>query len=305
MPAFIPSVNESALPGLFYIFTSENRRLILGLLKIILFILLTVPWGVIRHGIDKSKSLALAAQPEFACVGMFTQDRRIKGSCVLIHPRMALTAAHTLDKTHDRSPLYVEFGSTEILIDSFSIHPLYRQNKDADLAILYLSSSKSDLQLPKLNRSKKEIGQIGTSVGYGNFSVANNPKDIVESGRLKSAGNNMIDSLAGRLLPNGLSPHVYADFDSPDGPDFNRSGSAVCLDMEYGLDGGDSGGGMFYKIKGNAVLAGINAIQNKHIADIIRTRSFYGSSSQWVRVSVFRKWIKQQIKQYEKINPTI
>ncbi|MGB4902353.1 MAG: trypsin-like serine protease [Saprospiraceae bacterium] len=274
-------------------------------MKIILFILLTVPWGVIRHGIDKSKSLALAAQPEFACVGMFTQDRRIKGSCVLIHPRMALTAAHTLDKTHDRSPLYVEFGSTEILIDSFSIHPLYRQNKDADLAILYLSSSKSDLQLPKLNRSKKEIGQIGTSVGFGNFSVANNPKDIVESGRLKSAGNNMIDSLAGRLLPNGLSPHVYADFDSPDGPDFNRSGSAVCLDMEYGLDGGDSGGGMFYKIKGNAVLAGINAIQNKHIADIIRTRSFYGSSSQWVRVSVFRKWIKQQIKQYEKFNRTI
>ena len=98
------------------------------MLKIILFILLTVPWGVIRHGIDKSKSLALAAQPEFACVGMFTQYRRIKGSCVLIHPRMALTAAHTLDKTHDRSPLYVEFGSTEILIDSFSIHPLYRQN---------------------------------------------------------------------------------------------------------------------------------------------------------------------------------
>ena len=98
-----------------------------------------------------------------------------------------------------------------------------------------------------------------------------------------------------KILKN-QKPFLFADFDSPDNPSLNKSGSNECIDMEYGLDGGDSGGGMFI-LKGNKTyLAGINAIQNKSIGEIMRTHSFYGSSSEWVRISVFRKWIMNHIR---------
>ncbi|MEP7268866.1 MAG: trypsin-like serine protease [Saprospiraceae bacterium] len=267
-----------------------------------IFLVYTIaPVGVIRHGIDKTKCQELASQSTYLSVGMFTQENRIKGSCVLLGPRIALTAAHTLLKTND-SPLEIEFGNQRIKIDSFKIHPLYFSNKGADIALLYLSQSIENIPFPRLNKSKKELNHIATSVGFGNFSVANNPRDIVDAGRLKSAGQNILDSIAGTPLANGLLPFVYADFDNPDSDKMNKSGSSTALPLEYGLDGGDSGGGMFIRIKGKEILAGINAIQNKNIADILRTGTFYGSSSEWVRISVFRKWIIKESKKYNKIN---
>ena len=254
------------------------------------------PPGVIRHGINKQSSLDLAQQQEYKCVGMMTQDDRIKGSCVLIHPRLALTAAHCLVKLRTGDPIYVEFDSISVKVDSFSVHPLYASNKGADLGILYLSTGIKNISPAKLNRSKHEIGHIGTSVGYGNFSVANNSRDIIDAGRVKSAGQNMLDSITGFSLPDHQLPMIYADFDAPDNVSFNRCGSSACLDMEYGLDGGDSGGGMFI-LKGNKYfLAGINALQIKNIADIMRTGTFYGSASEWVRISVFRKWLKGKMR---------
>ncbi|MEP7322318.1 MAG: trypsin-like serine protease [Saprospiraceae bacterium] len=255
------------------------------------------PPGVIRHGIDKQLSLDLARQPEFECVGMMTQNFRIKGSCVLIHPRMALTAAHTLIKLVEGEPLILEFDSLRIKVDSFRIHPWYTSNKGADLAVLYLSEPIKNIPVAALNTSRKEIGRIGTSVGFGNFSVANNPRDITDAGRVKSAGQNMLDSIEGIRLPDRQVPFLYADFDSPDSPALNRSGTTECLPLEYGLDGGDSGGGMFIQGKKKKLLAGINALQKKNIGDLMRTGTFYGSASEWVRISVFRKWIKRKMKE--------
>lgn len=257
--------------------------------------------GVIRHGIDKNESLKLALQDEYNCVGKFTQNGRLMGSCVLIHPQIALTAAHTLIKIKNADiPLEMELLSHRILIDSFKIHPWYQTNKGADIALLYLSHSITDVRLPVLNKSKKEKGKLGTSVGYGNFSVANNPREITDAGRIKSAGQNMIDSVAGDKLPNKMQPFLFADFDHPESEKSNKSGESKALPLEFGLDGGDSGGGMFIANTRRHVLAGINAIQNKNIADIIRTGTFYGSSSEWVRISAFRKWIKKEINIFGK-----
>ncbi len=262
-----------------------------------------IPTGVIRHGVDKSNSLKLAQNRAYDCVGMMSQDHRIVGSCVLIHSSMALTAAHTLTKLKSSIQLQVKFDSLIVTVDSFIVHPWYGVNKDADLAILFLSKPIPKIYPAVLNKSKREVHVVGTSVGYGNFSVANNPRDIVDAGRVKSAGRNVLDSLAGKPLPNHKLPQLYADFDHPETTSFNRSGSPLALDMEYGLDGGDSGGGMFITRRGKELLAGVNAIQNKNIADIIRTKSFYGSSSQWVRVSIFRKWIKKVIRNYDSKKP--
>jgi Trypsin len=264
--------------------------------NIFCLIFLLHPPGVIRHGIDKQLSLDLARRPEYNCVGMMTQNFRIKGSCVLIHPHMAVTAAHTLLKLTAGDPLIVEFDSLMIKVDSFSIHPWYTFNKGADLAVLYLSGEIKNIPVAILNTSRKETGRIGTSVGYGNFSVANNPKDITEAGRVKSAGQNMIDSMEGTRLPDHQIPFLYADFDAPDNPSMNKSGSSECLEYEYGLDGGDSGGGMFIQKGNKNLLAGINALQKKNIADIMRTGTFYGSASEWVRISVFKKWIKKKMR---------
>ncbi len=264
------------------------------------FILSLLPPGVIRHGIDKNKSLELAKRPEYSSVCMFTQNGKIKGSCVMIHPRLALTAAHCLKKLNDSDPLYIETDSIRFSVDSFLIHPNFELNKECDLALLYLSPSDLKVHFPKLYSKKNEIGQIGTSVGYGNFSVANNPRDILDAGTLKSAGQNTLDSLAGNPIRK-QRPLLLADFDSPDGNHKNKTGSSKCLDMEFGLDGGDSGGGMFIQKGKHHLLAGINAFQNKSIAEIIRTRSFYGSESEWVRISVFRKWINRKLKEYIRV----
>lgn len=255
--------------------------------------------GVIRHGIDKNESLKLAQQPAYQSVGMFTQQGRMMGSCVLIHPRMALTAAHTLTKLR-QGELEIEFDSIRVRVDSFFIHPWYSTHKGADIAILYLSRPIRTIKIPALNKSRKEKRHISTAVGFGNFSVANNPKEIVDAGRLKSAGQNVLDSIAGLPLPNKLKPFLFADFDNPVNGKLNKSGDTVALHLEFGLDGGDSGGGMFIKRRNKEVLAGINAIQNKNIGDILRTGAFYGSSSEWVRISVFKKWIGKKIKQFEK-----
>ena len=257
--------------------------------------------GVIRHGVDKNESVKLAQQPAYQSVGMFTQQARIKGSCVLIHPRLALTAAHTLAKLN-HAPLEIEFDSVRVKIDSFLIHPWYKINKGADIAILYLAKPILGIQIPILNKSKKEVKHISTSVGFGNFSVANNPREIIDAGRVKAAGQNVLDSVAGMPLPNKSLPFLYADFDNPYNGKMNKSGDTTALLLEYGLDGGDSGGGMFIHINNKEVLAGINAIQNKNIADILRTGAFYGSSSEWVRISIFRKWIRKGIRQFEKSN---
>lgn len=269
---------------------------------LILSFLIDFPPGVIRHGINKQLSLDLAKQQAYDCVGMMEQNLRIKGSCVLIHPRMALTAAHTLIKIIDQDPLFLVFDSIRVQVDSFSIYPEYARNKDADLAVLYLSSTIVGISPAKMNRSKYELHRIATSVGYGNFSVANNPRDIIDAGRVKSAGQNVLDSITGHRLLNNELPLLYADFDAPDNVRFNKSGSTDCLDLEYGLDGGDSGGGMFITRGKHQVLAGINALQIKNIADILRTGTFYGSASEWVRVSVFRKWMKGKLRRVGKWN---
>ncbi|MEO5583585.1 MAG: trypsin-like serine protease [Saprospiraceae bacterium] len=267
--------------------------------NIFFLILLLHPPGVIRHGIDKQLSLDLARLPAYECVGMMTQNFQIKGSCVLIHPRMALTAAHALIKLTEGEPLIVEYETLRVKVDSFLIHPWFASNKGADLAVLYLSEEIRTISVATLNTSRKEIGQIGTSVGYGNFSVANNPRDIIDAGRVKSAGQNKLDSIEGIRLPDHQVPFLYADFDSPDNPEMNKSGSTECLPFEYGLDGGDSGGGMFVQRRKKILLAGINALQKKNISDIMRTGTFYGSASEWVRISVFRKWIKRKIKKVQ------
>jgi hypothetical protein len=267
---------------------------------IYLLIYLIQPFGVIRHGIDKQRSVDLAEQEVYQSVGLMRQNSRIRGSCVLIHPRVALTAAHTLIKLTKDVRLILQFDSVTVEIDSFRLHPWYQDDKEADLALLYLSEPLLSVKPAVLNNAKSVIGKLGTSVGWGNFSVANDPSSIVDAGRIKSAGTNVLDSLAGNPLPDGQLPFLYGDFDHPDHTGFNRSGQAECTELEYGLDGGDSGGGLFVQVNGKTLLTGINAIQNKNIADIIRTKSFYGSSSQWVRIAVFRKWIKKEIKKFER-----
>lgn len=267
---------------------------------IYLLICLIQPLGVIRHGIDKQRSVNLAMQEAYQCVGLMRQNSRVRGSCVLIHPRVALTAAHTLVKLTKDVPLILQFDSVTMDIDSFRLHPWYLEHKEADLALIFLSEPLLSVKPALLNNAKSVIGKLGTSVGWGNFSVANDPTSIVDAGRIKSAGTNVLDSLAGIPLPDGQLPFLYGDFDHPDHTGFNRSGQAECTELEYGLDGGDSGGGLFVHENGKTLLTGINAIQNKNIADIIRTKSFYGSSSQWVRIAVFRKWIKKEVKKFER-----
>ncbi|MGQ2982831.1 hypothetical protein [Flavobacterium sp.] len=104
------------------------------------------------------------------------------------------------------------------------------------------------------------------------------------------AGENTIDSLGGKKV-NGHYAQLYADFDHPTRSDCNMMGSSKPLPLEYTVAGGDSGGGLFPKNKGKWELIGICSGSEINIDKLMKV-GYYGQSMNWVRVSVFEKWIR-------------
>jgi len=71
-------------------------------------------------------------------------------------------------------------------------------------------------------------------------------------------------------------------------------GSAKPLPLEYTVAGGDSGGGLFRKNKGKWELIGICSGSEINIDKLMKV-GYYGQSMNWVRVSVFEKWIRDSM----------
>lgn len=285
-----------------------------------LLILITFCSGVIRHDVDETKYLELASQKQFDCVGKVVNDTdKLKGSCVFIGTKYVLSVAHVFmeydfhpdtmkiggqtvianvasnPRIADVSKYFFEFNGRRYQGKSIIIHPNYLNKStkgSCDIAIVELQENVNDILPITLNNSFDELNEDVVGVGYGASGIANKPKTVV-SLRKKIGGENIIDSIGGKLL-NNIPTLLYSDFDSPTDTTLNRMGNSTPKPLEYVFSGGDSGGGLFRRTRKSWELVGLAATTNADMENFAKN-GYYGSIMGWTRVSSFKSWIMQTL----------
>ncbi|TDO24942.1 trypsin-like serine protease [Pedobacter duraquae] len=281
-------------------------------LSALVFLLLFA--GIMRDDVAESKYTALANQKQFDCVGQVLIGGKPAGSCVLISNRFVLSAAHVFMRYQTRQDTLLVGGQKVAVNIPTSASPVdatkcafifigksytgkalhffpgysMKDNK-SDLVLIDLENTVNSVVPATLNMTFDEKGTTGVGVGFGASGFGMQVK-TVRSKNQKIAGENSIDSLGGKLM-NELSTTLICDFDSKARPELNRIGSAEPLGLEYSSTGGDSGGGMFRKKNGQWELIGI-CHNTEAGMDTFITNGYYGLLMEWMRISVFRNWIK-------------
>lgn len=151
---------------------------------------------------------------------------------------------------------------------------------------------KYDGKVAKLYEGDKEVGLVGAIVGFGNFRSAMEPNT---RGLQKLAGQNMIDVIG---AAGNATNFLGVDLDSATDATANSFGDAKPLELEYIMDGGDSGGGIFIEKDGKWFVAGINA-RSVHMKERLmkfEQFGFYGSKSFFTRISSNADLIAKEIK---------
>lgn len=247
--------------------------------------------GVFRHDVPVEKYLELAKQTQFGCVGQLKKvDGGGAGSAVMIASNWAVTSAHIFDASMGKGMTLEINGQTFQILEAI-LHPDFQKVKTAqytDLALVKLLGNYKG-EIARIYNKGKEIKSIATMVGYGRSRGAFEPSAKLLG---KMAGQNVIDAIGGKDLPDNF---LSVDFDSPAHVSLSSLGDAKPLPLEYIIDGGDSGGGLFVEHDGKWFLAGINTRtvhdQNR-LTSNFEKYGFYGSVSHFTRITSYQEWIK-------------
>jgi hypothetical protein len=246
---------------------------------------LTLPLqaGTISQPQARPDHISLAAHPAYAGVGLIRTTTpsggRFLASGTLINNQYLITAAHVVDRA---SNLTFELGGQTYQAQQWTMHPRWRGdnfNSGFDLAVVQLTEPVSGVRKVPLMRNQREVGRIGTIVGFGQSGTGDSGA-TTPSG-IKLAGQSRIERAIGgqdRLLQT-----IFA------GPDDNP------LPLEFQPAPGDSGGGLFI---GNR-LAGVVSFLSA--ADGIADASF-GDAGNYVRISRHLDLIDQALRELR--NPT-
>lgn len=277
---------------------------------------------IYRHDVPEEKFRQLGEQPQFDCVGKVLDGERhvASGSCVLIDDRYVLSAAHLFVKNEIRNDT-IRSGNQRIIIyqpvnrrldDITKYHFRFNRIKYAakrmktfpayldsatrgqfDIVLIELDQPVTSCKPTSLCATFDELNSLATMVGYGTSGKANKPQEVDEYG-YKLAGQNMIDTLQGYYYNN--HPAILGfDFDHPDKPEYNVTGSNKPVALESLCGGGDSGGGMFRQRKnGEWELIGICTGSGTDLQRLL-TIGYYGNSGEYTRVSVFYAWLQKEM----------
>src|SRR6185437_6804100 len=229
------------------------------LLIFVLFLfVLTSQAGIYRHDRKESQYAALAAQPQFDCVGQLWRGDELYGSCVLVGSKYVISAAHCFIESSYRPDTIVQGNQTIVAYQPYDqhvgrdsdysviyngtryhckklkIYPDYMDtatNDGLDVAFMELEEDVKDVKPAIISGAFDELHADVTGVGYGVSGPADKPGEIAK-GSKKLAGENVIDSLGGYVL-NDNPTIMFCDFDHPTDTSCNKMGSSVPRDLEY------------------------------------------------------------------------
>jgi hypothetical protein len=266
-------------------------RLAVGFAALLLAWTATAQAGSIRHDVDESEYIDLAALPQFDAAGAINPGAGAL-SGVLVSPYWVLTAAHNVG-----SLTFQVEGGAPITSASYVVVPGWTGdvNQGYDLALVRLTSPITAVDPALLYSGKDELTSTATLVGYGVLRDGNT--GAIEGARgVRRAGTNIIDRYA--TFTGGITPQsadgsdrvgLLWDFDSPlTPPTKNRWGSPTPLPLEYQPALGDSGSPLFVEIDGQFYVMGItSAILNGQNG----TANQYGAAAVFTRVSSFNNYV--------------
>lgn len=190
------------------------------------------------------------------------------GSCVLISPCWALTAAHVLDGAESAD-----------VVTATGTHPVNRllphhgwrdRYAEHDIALVHVSRRFGLARYAPLSDGTERLGTVAVAAGYG----ATGP---LSTGYARADGR----IRAGTALLTATDRSVYLC-------DIRRTGTP----LPFCIAPGDSGGGLWGTASdGRTVLVGINSFTSR--LGTGPTRSQAGEESGHTRVALYREWIRE------------
>ncbi|HYO09464.1 MAG TPA: trypsin-like serine protease [Tepidisphaeraceae bacterium] len=261
--------------------------------------------GSIRHDAADSAYTSLANEPKYAAAGAVSYLFGFgSGSGTLISPKWVLTAGHVVDGNTTSAHSF-KLGpsltnSTSYPASSYFPHPSWSRSNiigGFDVGLMKLSAPLTAVAPASRYARADEVGQVGTSVGYGYFGTGSRPQQTLD-GR-KRAGKNVVDALGPTAYGMSASADLIAsDFDDPGNADGrNAFGSVEPEPLEYCIAPGDSGGGVWIDRGPRAYVAAVHSFihaLDPPAGDGTDDASYsdtFGST----RVSRFNAWIDDQI----------
>ena len=199
--------------------------------------------------------------------GVDKNGRTPHGTCVLIAPHWALTAAHV---TEDLVAAGIETADGEHIVTRFVPHPDYAGEYGwHDIALVHTDTPFTLQRYPPLTDGTERLGSVATASGYG--VTGRLSTGVTPEGAGLRAGTM-------RLVAEERSILVCA---------IARSGSP----LPYCIAPGDSGGGLWaVAADGTTRLVGINSCVSRRGG---KPRYVEGEESCHTRVSLYLDWIRQ------------
>ncbi len=244
--------------------------------------------GTILDNVSDSAYRSLGQEERYQSVGqvslLATDGYNYLGSGVLIDSKWVLTAGHIV---YDAVSLDFHIGGQTYAASRMIAYPSYNgSDLSYDIGLVELGGPVTGVAAAVRYTGKNELGAAGTFVGYGTTGDGQTGGTTFDG--QKRAGQNSID-VAFVDTGGRKNWRVFGvDFDSPDG-DASLWGSSDPLALEYLINFGDSGGGVFLDEGGQTYLAGIHSfIVDQNVDGLWGD---YGDYTGHVRVSAFNGWI--------------